>query len=79
MTRIYDDFDEFEFDDSFAVRKMLQEMRRDELRRAIRRKRGHTQHRPWEDFDGDEDSDYDDYENYEEYEDYDNDEFDSYS
>ena len=76
MTRTYDDFDEFEFDDSFAVRKMLQEMRRDELRKAIERKRGHTQHRHWNDVD---DNDDDDYDGYEDYDDYDDDEFDSYS
>ena len=74
MTRIYDDFDEFEFDDSFAVRKMLQEMRRDELRKAIQRKRGNTQQHHWDDFDDD-----DEYGASDDYEDYDDDEFDSYS
>ena len=77
MTRIYDDFDEFEFDDSLAVRKMLQEMRRDELRKAIQRKRGHTQYKRWDNVDDDEEST----ETIEEDEDldYDDDEFDSYS
>lgn len=75
MTRVYDDFDEFEFDDSFTVRKIMQEIRRDELRRAIERKRGHSQR--WDDFD---DNDgYDDYDDYEEYEEYDEEEFDSHS
>ena len=73
MTRIYEDFDEFEFDDSLAVRKMLQEMRRDELRKAIQRKRGYTQHKNWDDFDDDA------YEDYDGYDDYDEEEFDSHS
>ena len=77
MTRITDDFDEFEFDDSLAVRRMLQEMRRDELREAIRRKRGHTQHRRWDDFNGSDEYGVED--DYDDYEDYDDDEFDSYS
>ena len=77
MTRMTDDFDEFELDDSFAVRKMLQEMRRDELRKAIERKRGRTQYKPWDDLDDNDDKL--DYDSYEDYEDYDDDEFDSYA
>lgn len=74
----YDDFDEFEFDDSLAVRKMLLEMRREELRQAAQRRRGHTPRKRWDDFD-DDDEDEDVYGEYDGDDDYDDDEFDSYS
>jgi hypothetical protein len=76
MRPLYDDFDEFDFDDSAAVKQMLREMQREEIRLASRRKRGPGNKQRWTDED---DDDLDEFEDYEDYEDYDSDEFDSYS
>lgn len=78
MRPLYDEFDEFEFDDSVAVKQMLREMEREEIRRASRRKHGPGSRKRWED-DFDDDFPDDEVEDYEEYEDYDDNEFDSYS
>ena len=76
MRPLYDDFDEFDFDDSAAVKQMLREMQREEIRLASRRKGGPGNKHRWTD---DDDDDLDEFEDYEDYEDYDGDEFDSYS
>jgi len=80
MRPLYDDFDEFDFDDSVAVKHMLRDLQRDETRMASRRKQGPGTKKRWED--DPEDDDYDDYEDYEDdedFDDYNDDEFDSYS
>jgi hypothetical protein len=82
MRPLYDDFDEFDFDDSVAVKQMLREMQREELRLASRRKRGPGNRQRWQDEDDDDAAEFEDYADYEDsenYEDYDDDEFDSYS
>lgn len=81
MRPFYDDFDEFEFDDSVAVKQMLREMEREDLRMASRRRRGPSNKKRWDD-DFDDDLIADNpgaHEDYEIYDDYDDDEFDSYS
>jgi hypothetical protein len=78
MRPLYDDFDEFDFDDSAAVKQMLREMQREEIRLSSRRKRGPGHKQRWQDEDEDED-DVEDFEDYEDYEDYDGEEFDSHS
>jgi hypothetical protein len=79
MRPLYDDFDEFDFDDSAAVKQMLREMQREEIRLASRRKRGPGNKQRWKDEDDEDFDDFDDFEDYEDYEDYDGEEFDSYS
>ena len=79
MRPLYEDFDEFDFDDSVAVKQMLREMQREEIRLASRRKRGPSHKQRWKDEDDDDFEESDSYEDYEEYEDYDGEEFDSYS
>ncbi len=82
MRSLYDDFDEFEFDDSVVVRQMLKELQREEVRRAVRRKNGPGNKKRWDDEPDDDFGDYESYEEYDEsndYEDYDDDEFDAYS
>ena len=79
MRPLYDDFDDFEFDDVVAVKQMLREMEREEMRLASRRKHGPGKKKRWDD-DVDEDfGDSEDFEDYEDYDDYDDNEFDSYS
>lgn len=75
----YDDFDEFDFDDSAAVKQMLREIQREEIRLASRRKRGPGNKQRWKEEDDDDFEELEDYEDYEDYDDYDDDEFDSYS
>ncbi len=77
MRQKYDEFDEFDFDESVATRRLLIEMQREKARMASRRRHGPGDRKRWDDFDDDDDDD--DYEDYEDFEDYDDDEFDSYS
>ena len=79
MRPLYDDFDEFEFDDSIAVKQMLREIEREQIRMASRRKHGPGKKKRWDDDADDDFGDYEDYEDFEEYDDYDEDEFDSYA
>lgn len=78
----YDDLDGYEFADSLAVRRILREQRREELRFAKRRgprdpdESGFRDHKRNHYVDNTFDDDYEDYEDYDEYND---DEFDSYS
>jgi hypothetical protein len=73
MRTPYDDADGFEFSDSWAVRRIIQEQKREEMRHAKRRiSRGPGDHEPGDSFDDD-----DDYDDFDDYEDYDEDEFDS--
>ncbi|NIV18696.1 MAG: hypothetical protein GWN47_09900 [Woeseiaceae bacterium] len=83
MSRLYDEYDEIEFDfpDNATKRQMLREQLREERRLASRRAFGPGKRRKREELD-DEFDDYESYEEYDEYEDYDeydDDEFDSYS
>lgn len=80
MRPLYDDFDEFEFDDSAAVKHMLRELQREEVRMASRRRHGPGVKKRWDDdFEDDDYDDFEDYEDVDEYDDYDDDEFDSYA
>lgn len=80
MRPIFDDFDDFDFDDNPSVARLLRKQRLDESRFASRKAHGPKHKRQLDD-----DSDYDDFENYEDYEDYedyddyDEREFDSYA
>jgi hypothetical protein len=83
MSRLYDDYDELEFD--FADDAVARQMRRKELREkrrlAVRRASGPGNRRSHENYE----DDFDDYETYdgddryEDYDDYNDDEFDAYS
>lgn len=71
MRPLYDDFDEFAFDDVGAIRRIMREQQREEMRFSRRNKVGPGDHDSWDDDDWDDD-DYD-------YEDYDDEEFDSHA
>lgn len=84
MRPLFEDFDEFDFDDSPSVARLLREQRLEESRFASRKSHGPKHKRQFDeeneygDF-GDSD-DYDDYDSYDEdYDDYDEREFDSYA
>jgi casein kinase II subunit beta len=73
MRTPYDDSDGFDFADSPAVRRIVQEQKREEMRHVRRRNiAGPGDHDPDDDFDDDDDDDFDD-------DDYDENDFDSYS
>ena len=82
MRPLFDDFDEFEFDDNPSVARLLREQRLEESRFASRKSQGPKHNRQF-----DEDDSYDEFEDYgDEFDDYDNDyddyderEFDSYA
>ena len=78
MRPLFDDFDEFDFDDSPSVARLLREQRLEESRFASRKSHGPKHKRQFDD-----DSDYDDFEDFdddfEDYDDYDEREFDSYA
>ena len=79
MRPLFEDIDEFDFDDSPHVARILREQRLEELRFASRKSAGPKHNRP---FDNDEDEyrdfdDYEDYKDYDDYDDYDEREFDS--
>lgn len=83
MGRLYDEYDELEFDfaDNATRKQMLRERLREKRRLASRRAFGPGNKRKREDYE-DEFDDYESYEEYgefDEYDDYDDDEFDSYS
>ena len=65
MHSIYDEYEDFDFAGSAAVRRILREQMREEQRLAGRR-----QHGPGDEYDEDDD--------YGDYDDYDEDEFDNY-
>lgn len=75
----YDDSDEFDFGDSLAVRRVIREQKREEIRLAKRRagRHGPSTRDPFDDL-GD-DVSFDTTDDFDAYEDYDEDEFDSYS
>ena len=77
MRPLYDDFDEFEFDDSAAVKHILRDLQREEIRMASRRRHGPGTKKRWSDEFEDDDSE--DFEEVEDFDDYNDDEFDSYS
>jgi hypothetical protein len=84
MRPLFEDFDEFDFDDNPSVARLLREQRLEESRFASRKSNGPKHRRQ---FDNDEyddfgdsddyDEDYDDYDG--DYDDYDEREFDSYA
>ena len=84
MRPLFEDFDEFDFDDSPSVARLLREQRLEESRFASRKSHGPKHKRQFDEDDeygdfGDSD-DYDDYDSYDEdYSDYDEREFDSYA
>lgn len=77
MRTLYDDFDDFEFDDNETLKRMLREQAREELRNASRRRRGPGTKQRWNDEFDDELDDFED-DDYEDFE-YDEDEFDQYA
>ena len=80
MSTVYDDLDDFEFDDNEIVKRMLREQAREELRIASRRRSGPGNKRRWEDDSDDLNDDEYEYEDYDEdYDGYDEDEFDEYA
>ena len=81
MRPLFEDFDEFDFDESPSVARLLREHRLEESRFASRKSHGPKHKRP---FDDDEDEyddfdEYDEYEDYGDYDEYDEREFDSYA
>ena len=77
MRPVYDEFDEFNFNDNDLVSRYMREQEREERKLASKRRRGSFSKRHHESFDdGD---DFDDVESYEDYSEYDEDEFDTYS
>ena len=81
MRPLFDEFDEFDFDDSPSVARLLREQRLEEWRFASRKSHG-PKHKGQ--FDNDEE--YDDFDDYDDdfddlddYDDYDEREFDSYA
>ena len=84
MRPLFDDFDEFDFDNYPSVARLLREQRLEESRFASRKSQGPKHKRQ---FDNDEEyddlgnyDDFDDFDDYDEdYDDYDEREFDSYA
>jgi hypothetical protein len=81
MRPIFEDFDEFDFDDSPSVARLLREQRLEDSRFASRRYHGPKHKRQFDD--DNEYDDFGDYDNfdkdYNDYDDYDEREFDSYA
>jgi hypothetical protein len=83
MRPSYDDFDDFEFDDSELMKRMLREQNREQRRLASRRyhgpgsrrrSRSYSDYSDYDEFDGVEE-----YEEFDDFEEYDDDEFDEYA
>lgn len=77
MRPIFDDYDEFEFNDDPSVARLMREQRRDEVRHAGKKSRGPKDHRDFDDYD--DFDDYNDFEDDDSYPDYDEEEFDLYA
>ena len=84
MRPLFDDFDEFDFDDSPSVARLLREKRREKSKQAIRKFRGPKNRRYYDD----RDEEYEDTEtsgqfswsdDYVDYDDYNEEEFDLYA
>lgn len=84
MRPLFDDFDEFDFDDSPSVARLLREKRREKSRQAIRKFRGPKNRRYYDE----PDEEYEDTEtsgqfswsdDYVDYDDYNEEEFDLYA
>ena len=78
MRPVYEEFDEFDFNDTDLVSRYMREQEREERRLASKRRRASVSRRRPESFDVDDDN-FNDVESYEEYNEYDEDEFDTYS
>ena len=79
MRTLFDDSDEFDFDDNPSVARLLRELRLEELRDISRRSHGPKGRRRDGDDDFRADQSYGEYDSYDEYEDYDEQEFDFYA
>jgi hypothetical protein len=80
MRPLFEDFDEFDFDDSPTVARLLREQRLEELRFASRKAHGPKHKRQSDNDDEYDDFDDDDgFDDLEDYDDYDEREFDSYA
>ena len=80
MRKVYDDFEDYDLDDSEMLRRVLREQAREELRFASRRRRGKANKYPPSGFDFDDELELeDDLPGCEDFDDYDEDEFDSYA
>lgn len=79
MRKSYDDFEDYELDESESLRRALREQAREELRFASRRrKKAPAKYRP-DLFDYEDDDFGDGFDDADNYEDYDADEFDAYA
>ena len=75
MRPLYDDFEDYELDDSAVMDRFRREQAREQRRLAHRRAYGTAgRHRNNDDYD-----DFEDYEDYEDFDDYDEDEFDEHA
>ena len=74
MRPLFDEFDEFDFDDSPSVARLLREQQLEESRFASRKSHGPRQKGQF-----DNDEEYDDFDDLDDYDDYDEREFDSYA
>lgn len=77
MRPIFDDYDDFEFDDNPSVARLLREQRREEIRHAGRKPRGPKDYHELDEFD--DSGDYDSFDDDDSYSDYDEEEFDLYA
>jgi len=80
MSRLYDDYDELEFDfaDDAIARQMQRKELREKRRLAVRRAFGPGNRRSHENYEDDYEN-FDEDDGYEDYDDYNDDEFDAYS
>ena len=80
MRPLFDDLDEFDFDDYPVVARLMREQRLQESIFSSRKTQGPKHKRQFDDDDdyGDFDDDYDDYDDFDDYEDQDDREYDSY-
>ena len=78
MRALFEDFDEFDFDDSPHVARLLREQRIEESRYVGRKSTGPKYKRPFNETE-DEYDDFVDYEDYRDYDEYDEREFDAYA
>lgn len=73
----YDEYDGFDFADNFAVRKILREQRREQMRMSKRRALGPRDEDSYDDYD--DIGRYSNLDDHDVYDDYNDDEFDTYA